>query len=153
MRILLSKLIIRFIGMGSWCSKDGALNWPHMAWKRQQIRERAESTACKIIKLKISVVSLLFPICQALFGEIIDAVEGVDMSRSYCKCGEKRPWSAWGDCSKSCGTGEQTKTRVCYRRGHFRCRFETEREYTWRQKCNTHACRKYWSISYEPVHN
>ena len=51
MRILLSKLIIRFIGMESWCSKDGALNRPHMAWKRQPIRERAESKK-KIIYLK-----------------------------------------------------------------------------------------------------
>ena len=102
-------------------------------------------TSQKFVNKSFSALSLLFSTCQGFFDAIVDVVdtlEGVDMSRSYCKCGEKRPWSDWGNCSKSCGTGEQTKTRVCYRRGSHHCRFHTEREYTWRQKCNTHACRK-----------
>ena len=89
------------------------------------------------------VLSLLFSICYGFLDDIMDNFSGIDMSRSYCKCGEKSSWTDWSDCNKSCGTGKQTKTKVCFRKRHFRCRFDRERTYTWEQQCNTHACRKY----------
>ena len=107
----------------------------HQCWSHEKT-----TTALKITSFS---ALFLFSTCQGLLDAIVDTLEGVDMSRSYCKCGEKQFWSDWSDCNKSCGTGIQSKTRICYRRGEYRCRFDKEREYVWRQDCNTHACRKY----------
>jgi len=65
---------------------------------------------------------------------------GPDMMKKSCnlvKCPEWQNWSEFSACSKECGTGVQTKTRVCkvYEKGQHCTGHEEETRSCSGQKC------------------
>ena len=61
-----------------------------------------------------------------------------------------QPWSAWKECSTTCGTGTQTATRICEHGEpeEIGCDRDMDGNLDQRvQDCNTNLCRKFLTIN------
>lgn len=54
--------------------------------------------------------------------------------------GKFTPWSIWGPCSKSCGEGEQKRTRLCSDPPPSKCGNPCIGDVEETTSCNTHSC-------------
>lgn len=54
--------------------------------------------------------------------------------------GKFTPWSTWGPCSKSCGEGEQKRTRLCSDPPPSKCGNPCIGDVEETTSCNTHSC-------------